>query len=192
MRIKFALQENDARGEGQVIFLECICSCSSGFRWCPAGLLKKRNMKRWRRHWSDGEKINQLLFATRSGIPMDKAEVLTPTEYEVRSKGHDLRDEQGRRKFGGQFFRILGARMMAEAGIDKLRIMDVGRWKTLSVMEIYLKGDQYEKVAKVSRKVWGELSENPSASSMALERVPETCQGGIMPGIGEAVERGIH
>ena len=27
-----------------------------------------------------------------------------------------------------------------------------------------------------------ELSENPSASSMALERVPETCQGGIMPG----------
>ena len=101
---------------------------------------------------------------------MDKAEVLTPTEYEVRSKGHDLRDEQGRRKFGGQFFRILGARMMAEAGIDKLRIMDVGRWKTLSVMEIYSKGDQYEKVAKVSRKVWGELSENPTASSTALER----------------------
>ena len=51
MGIKFALQKNDARGEGQVIFLECICSCSSGFRWCPACHLKKQHekMKRWRR-----------------------------------------------------------------------------------------------------------------------------------------------
>ena len=32
--IKFALQKNDAR------CLECICSCSSGFRWCPACHLK--------------------------------------------------------------------------------------------------------------------------------------------------------
>ena len=60
---------------------------------------------------------------------MDKTEAVMLTEHEVRSKGHDLRDEQGRRKVGGHFFRILGARMMAEAGIDKLRIMDVGRWK---------------------------------------------------------------
>ena len=74
MGIKFALQKNDARGEGQVIFLECMCSGSSGFRWCPACHLKKQHekMKRWRRHWSDGKKINQPLFATRSGNPMDK------------------------------------------------------------------------------------------------------------------------
>ena len=59
---------------------------------------------------------------------------------------------------------------MAEAGIDKLRIMDAGRWKTLSVLERYLKGAQYKKVAEVSRKGWGELSENPTASSTALEK----------------------
>ena len=60
-------------------------------------------MKRWRRHWSDGGKINQPLFATRSGNPMDKTEVVTLIEHEVRSKGHDLRAEQGKRKFGGHF-----------------------------------------------------------------------------------------
>ena len=48
--------------------------------------------------------------------------------------------------------------------------MDVGRWKTLSVLERYLKDAQYKKVAEVSRKVWGELSENPTASSTALEK----------------------
>ena len=41
--------------------------------------------------------------------------------------------------------------MMAEAGIDKVRIMDVGRWKTLDVLERYLKGAQYKKVAQVSK-----------------------------------------
>ena len=116
-----------------------------------------------------GEKINQPLFATRSGNPMDKTDVVALIEHEVRSKVHDLRDGKGKRKFGGHFFRILGARMMAEACIDKLRIMDVGRWKTLSVLERYLKGAEYKKVAKVSKKVWGELSENPTASSTALE-----------------------
>ena len=50
--------------------------------------------KRWRRHWSDGEEINQPLFATRSGNPMGKTEVVALIEHEVRSKGHDLRDEQ--------------------------------------------------------------------------------------------------
>ena len=100
---------------------------------------------------------------------MDKTEVVTLIEHEVTSKGHDLRDEQGRRKFGGHFFRFLGASMVAEAGIDKLRIMDVGRWKTLSVLERYLNGAQYKKVAEVSKKVWGELSRNLTASSTALE-----------------------
>ena len=142
------------------------------FRWCPACHLKKQHekIKWWRRHWSDLEKISQPLFATRNGNPMDKTEVVTLIEHEVRSKGLDLRDEQGRRKFGLHFFRILGARMMAEAGIDKWRIMDVGRWKTLSVLERYLKGAQYKKVAEVSRKVWGELSENPTKSSTTLEK----------------------
>ena len=59
--------------------------------------------------------------------------------------------------------------MMAEAGIDKLWIMDVGRWKTLSVLERYLNGGHYTKMAEVSKKVCGELSENPTALSTALE-----------------------
>ena len=60
--------------------------------------------------------------------------------------------------------------MVAEAGTDKPRIMDVGRWKTLGVLERYFQVAQYKKVAEVSRKVWGDLSENPTASSTALEK----------------------
>ena len=59
--------------------------------------------------------------------------------------------------------------MMAEAGINELRIMDVDRWKTLSVLDRYLKHGQYKKVAEVSKKVWCEQSEDLPASSTALE-----------------------
>ena len=108
--------------------------------------------------------MNQPLFSTRRRGPDGQDRV----EREVRAKRHDLRDEQGKRKFGGHFFRILGARMMADAGIDKLRIMDNGRWKTLSVLERYLKGAQYKKVAEVSKKVWDELAEEFTASYTSL------------------------
>ena len=39
------------------------------------------------------------------------------------------------RKSGVHVCRILGARLMAEAGIDKLRILGVGRWKAITVLE---------------------------------------------------------
>ena len=47
--------------------------------------------------------MNQPPFSTRSGDPMDKTEVLALVEREVRVTEHDLRDEEGRRKFGGHF-----------------------------------------------------------------------------------------
>ena len=132
--------------------------------------------------------MNQPLFSTRRRGPDGQDRV----EREVRAKRHDLRDEQGKRKFGGHFFRILGARMMADAGIDKLRIMDNGRWKTLSVLERYLKGAQYKNVAEVSKKVWSELSENPTASSTTLENWLRDVKELLCRVLGEAVERGIY
>ena len=173
MGIKFVLQKNDARDEGQVIFLECICNCSSGFGSAGVPLAISRNNTR---RWSGGV-VNSLIWKNQPAAVRDTERKPNGQDrsshadrHEVRLKGFDLRDEQGRRKFGLYFFRILGARMMAEAGIDKWRIMDVGRWKTLSVLERYLKGAQYKKVTEVSRKVWGELSENPTKSSTTLEK----------------------
>ena len=34
----------------------------------------------------------------------------------------------------GHFFSILGARMMARTGIEQLKFIDVGRWKTVSLL----------------------------------------------------------
>ena len=45
MGIKFALQKNDARGEGQVIFLECMCSCYLGFAGVPLAI-SRNNTRR--------------------------------------------------------------------------------------------------------------------------------------------------
>ena len=42
---------------------------------------------------------------------------------------------------------------MAKAGIDKLRIIDVGPWKRLSVLERYMKAAQCKKVAEVAEFV---------------------------------------
>ena len=47
---------------------------------------------------------------------MDRTEVVALVEREVGLKGRGLRDEQkGRRKFGGHFFRILGAKRDGES-----------------------------------------------------------------------------
>ena len=73
---------------------------------------------------------------------------------------------------------------MAKAGIDKLRIIDVGRWKTLSVLERYLKAAQYKKVvSEVS-----ELADEFTVSSTALEDGLKDVKEFLSPGIGEAVE----
>ena len=72
---------------------------------------------------------------------------------------------------------------MAKAGIDKLRILDVGRWNTLSVLERYLKAAHYKKVAGVS-----ELADGFTASSTALEDGLKDVEEFLSPGIGEAAK----
>ena len=53
---------------------------------------------------------------------------------------------------------------MGKAGIDKLMIINVGRWKTLIMLERYLTAAQYKKVAEIS-----ELADERTTSSTALE-----------------------
>ena len=42
--------------------------------------------------------------------------------------GEPLKDDQGRRRFTGHLLRVLGARMLAAAGIEFIKIQLLARW----------------------------------------------------------------
>ena len=73
-------------------------------------------------------------FPTSSGKAVAKAKVVETFECMGRALGERLKDEQGRRRFTGHLLRVLGARMLAAAGIELFKIQLLARWKSPIIM----------------------------------------------------------
>ena len=68
-------------------------------------------------------------FPTSSGKSVAKARVVERFEHVARTLGEPLRDDRGRRRFTGHLLRVLGARMLAAAGIELFKIQLLARWE---------------------------------------------------------------
>jgi len=73
-------------------------------------------------------------FPTSSGKAVAKAKVVETFERIASVLGEPLKDEQGRRRFTGHLLRVLGARMLAAAGIELFKIQLLARWKSPIIM----------------------------------------------------------
>ena len=71
---------------------------------------------------------------TSSGKAVAKAKVVETFERIASALGEPLKDDRGRRRFTGHLLRVLGARMLAAAGIEFFKIQLLARWKSPIIM----------------------------------------------------------
>ena len=75
-----------------------------------------------------------LFFPTCTGEAVAKAKVVETFEHIASALGEPLKGDRGRRRFTGHLFRVLGARMLAAAGIELFKIQLLARWKSPTIM----------------------------------------------------------
>ncbi len=83
---------------------------------------------------------------------VEKRMVVKLIETVAVRRGFPLKSSTGRKKYGGHFFRILGATWLCERGILRERIMALGRWRR-NAIDRYLRNAPLKTVFSIPREV---------------------------------------
>ena len=153
--LRFDLQKNDCEGAGETVYLQCICG-TERVEYCPTCALHEQVSMVQRRagEFSRISECHLPLFPKQSGGILEKKMVVRFIEEVATNDGIPLKTATGKRRFGGHFFRILGATWLCERGIARERIMALGRWKSGAV-DRYLRNTPLKNVFTISRDVAG-------------------------------------
>ena len=167
--LRFEVQKNDSEGSGESIFLQCICG-EERVRYCPTCTLQNQVSLVQRRlgDFRPVARCDAPLFPTRAGRTVEKRMVVKVVETVASRKGFPLKTASGRKKYGGHFFRILGATWLCERGILRERIMALGRWRS-NAIDRYLRNSPLKTVFSISREV--RASESRDKSGPCLKGV---------------------
>jgi len=185
--LRFEVQKNDCEGTGETIFLQCICG-DEPVKYCPTCNLHTQVslVQRLLNNTARATECNAPLFPNMTGGVIEKRMVVKVIETVATRRGFQLKNAAGRKKYGGHFFRILGATWLCERGILRERIMALGRWRS-NAIDRYLRNAPLKTVFSISREVRacetdersGPCLKGVGCDAIPLKAPPERSAGGV-------------
>jgi len=126
------VSKTDPRANGCTRTWGCVCG-GTHLVPCPFHAVLKQ-IKWLEENFPDEDPDTLPLFPTATGETVEKTAVVESIEIVAGMLGEDLRDQQGRPRFGGHSLRVTGARRLARLAIPTAVIMLMARWSSQVVL----------------------------------------------------------